>query len=86
MPLFILTKLTAVCLDASLCRGFNISRSFTHDLVYLCQVALVLIYTGSLQGYGYAHGASTCICKGPKRRTVVDTVKEIVSRMSAAVG
>jgi len=86
MPLFILAKLTARCLDAPLCSAFNVCRSFTHDLVYLCQVALVLVYTGSLQAYGYTHGASTSISRGPNLRTVVDTVKDIVSLMFAAVG
>jgi hypothetical protein len=35
MPLVILFELAAGCLDAPLCRGFNISRSFTNDAVYL---------------------------------------------------
>ncbi len=87
MILTVLTESTAALFDAALCVAFNVCRSFTHNLVYLGKVALVLIEACCVQANRHLyHGANTCICKGPKRRTVVDTVKETVSRMSAAVG
>jgi hypothetical protein len=73
--------------NAFACFSLYVSSSLSHNHRKLAKILLVVLQVDLLQADRHLyHGASTSICNGPKRLTVLDTVKEIVSLISAAVG